>query len=120
MQDTIDVFFKVNYNTQFGRSLYICGNVKEMGNWNPLYAFKLKYSEVRNIIQKYQGHWWSGLVKIQRNQAYPVEYKLIVNNSEASLDNVLWENGENRLIELTVLNKMTKNEYFICIDIIYI
>ena len=50
MQDTIDVFFKVNYNTQFGRSLYICGNVKEMGNWNPLYAFKLKYSEVRNII----------------------------------------------------------------------
>ena len=26
--------FKVNYESQMGQTLHICGNIEELGNWN--------------------------------------------------------------------------------------
>ena len=41
MQEDVDVYFKINYKTELGWSVYICGNIDKFGNWKPINALRM-------------------------------------------------------------------------------
>lgn len=43
----------------------------------------------------------------------PIEYKFIVNYTKPTCDFVEWEKGPNRIVDQSILDRMTKSEYFI-------
>lgn len=70
------VCFSIDYSTQWGQILYVCGSTPELGNWDKLRAIPMKYiSESR----------WEIELKIKID--YPVYYKYFVMEG----DNILRE-----------------------------
>jgi len=47
-KDSQDLFlyFTINKKVEFGYSLYVCGNIVELGNWDIKYALKLNWRDV--------------------------------------------------------------------------
>ena len=42
----IGIEFSANCQTEFGDIVYICGNIHELGEWNPLKGLRL-YTDIR-------------------------------------------------------------------------
>ena len=38
---TSRIEFSANFKTNFGENLYICGNIPDLGNWNPEKSLKM-------------------------------------------------------------------------------
>ncbi|CAD8107704.1 unnamed protein product [Paramecium sonneborni] len=100
------VYFKIHYHTQFNYALYIVGDNKQLGNWNPVKGMRLQWNE---------NDEWSICIKIDRSQSQKIEYKFIVNRfKNPSLQDTIWEPGENRVITTHMIENETKSEYFNC------
>jgi 4-alpha-glucanotransferase len=82
------VSFKVNYFTQWGQNLCVCGSSEELGKNNTTEAFPLQHTSGGN---------WEGEVKFA-GKTRQIEYKYLIKNG--SEDNILWEWGSPRLLDL--------------------
>lgn len=40
------VYFKIHYHTENGKALYLVGDNKQLGNWNPEKGIRLQWNEV--------------------------------------------------------------------------
>lgn len=85
------VSFKVNYFTQWGQNLYICGSSEELGKNNTTEAFPLQHTSDGN---------WEGEVKFD-SKTRQIEYKYLIKNG--SEDNILWEWGSPRLLDFSLI-----------------
>ncbi|CAD8193164.1 unnamed protein product [Paramecium pentaurelia] len=100
------VYFKIHYHTQSGKAIYIVGDNKQIGNWNPVKGLRLQWNE---------NDEWTICIKFDRSKYQRIEYKFIVNNYEnPSLQTTIWEPGENRVITTHMIQNETKSEYFNC------
>lgn len=56
---------------------------------------------------------WTICIKIDRSNYSKIEYKFIVNNYDyPTLNDTVWEPGENRVITNHMIENDTKSEYF--------
>ncbi|OHT17246.1 4-alpha-glucanotransferase DPE2 [Tritrichomonas foetus] len=83
------VRFRVHYKTVYGQELYVCGDPKEMGSWNPR----------RAVLLNYVGDdYWEGTIRLPLNDKPQVlYYKYIVYTSPR---NFFWEGEENHKFEI--------------------
>jgi len=80
------VTFTIKYKTDYGQNLYLIGSTPELGNWKE-FKQKMKWTE---------DHIWTTTITISDNY---FEYKYAVKGS----NNVLWEQGPNRICVLDIL-----------------
>ncbi|CAK81714.1 unnamed protein product (macronuclear) [Paramecium tetraurelia] len=76
------IHLKIQFKTEFGQAVYISGNSKYLGQWNPKQAIRMNWTE--NDI-------WE--VEIAYHK---IEYKYFISQYE-SIQTVLWESGPNRV-----------------------
>lgn len=76
-------------NLPKGYSLYICGNDPKIGSW--------RQDKAKQMYKNDEGIWEAGF-KFNEIKS-PLEYKFILVKREGkSIENAIWENGENRKI----------------------
>jgi 4-alpha-glucanotransferase len=80
--------FEIQYHTQPGQNVVVCGSSKEMGNWKASEACKLHYSN--------DGKWIGNIYLSEELIEY--KYCLINENGDE-----VWEWGKNRKLSLAVL-----------------
>ena len=79
---TADVTFSCrNGRTRFGQSVYVVGNLEELGNWNPAQAVKLEPSSYPT---------WTGSITLPNATAF--EWKCI-KRSERNPSQATWQRG---------------------------
>lgn len=88
------VTFKVNYATQFGQELLLCGNAQELGGWDLSKAVKMTWSE---------GNHWTCKVEMRAN-VNTILYKYILTTGQRCTP--IWEWGHNHQLTIPV-NKST-------------
>lgn len=92
-KDTVNFTFKVNNKTSyFGEKLYVCGNLKELGNWDVKNSFNLTTDE--NLYPS-----WKGTITLPVDTY--IEFKFVSVGSDGETENVIWEDGENRAATIT-------------------
>lgn len=92
-KDTVNFTFKVNNKTSyFGEKLYVCGNLKELGNWDVKNSFNLTTDE--NLYPS-----WKGTITLPIDTY--IEFKFVSVGSDGETENVIWEDGENRAATIT-------------------
>ncbi|MFL0251793.1 CBM20 domain-containing protein [Clostridium neuense] len=90
---TIEFTFKVNNKTSyFGEKLYVCGSIKELGNWDVKNAFALNTDE--NLYPS-----WKGTITLPVDTY--IEFKFVSVGNDGTTENVIWEDGENRAATIT-------------------
>ena len=81
--EKVPLAFSTNWNTGFGLELFVVGNHPDLGDWNPVAARKLRWTE---------GNVWTGTVAVTAGNA--LEYKFIVRTNSGtdycSSANVTW------------------------------
>lgn len=92
-KDVVNFTFKVNNKTSyFGEKLYVCGNLKELGNWDVKNAFILTTDE--NLYPS-----WKGTISLPLDTY--IEFKFVSVGSDGETENIIWEDGENRAATIT-------------------
>ncbi len=87
------VLFQIHYNTQWGENICLIGQCSELGSWDPQKALSLEYAG--------NGYWQ---IEIDLKNDVRTQYKYIVKTHG---DNVLWEGGNNRMLNLVKKSKYT-------------
>lgn len=91
---TFKITFLSQRKVEFGRGLYVVGNLPELGQWDPRQSIKLFWTE---------GDHWTQTVsfKLPTHKSTTIEYKVIATNySRVDLADLEWEQGPNRVIEV--------------------
>ena len=83
--------FKINYHTQWGQNLYVCGSTAELGTNNPTSAVLMQYIDNGN---------WQVEVPFGKSKAQELSYKYFIKNESDEI--VRWEWGEPRTLRLDV------------------
>jgi 4-alpha-glucanotransferase len=79
----MDISFKINYHTQWGEELWICGSVDALGNWDTEKALPMSY--IAN------GEWESSTI-IKKAKQFEYKYFLKTQNNS-----IVWEGRNNRV-----------------------
>lgn len=87
---SLKTLFSIHYYTSPGQEIYICGSSSKLGLWNHNKALQLSYSN--NGI-------WTAEIDLNTKEKL-VSYKYLLKDNQG---NVIWENGANRLVDLTNL-----------------
>lgn len=89
----ITILFQINYHCYYGDSLYICGSIDELGNWDPKKGFRLQWTP---------GDTWVGEFIIPKKQCKFFEYKFLVESTDITVfcQNMKWEENEDRCLML--------------------
>ncbi|MDC7300741.1 carbohydrate-binding module family 20 domain-containing protein [Agathobacter ruminis] len=88
-------FFVNNAYTNYGQSLYIVGNIAELGNWNPDKAVGCFFNNTASIA-----NYPTWFYDISLPAGTRIEYKYIKKDAAG---NVVWESGSNH-VYTTVTN----------------
>ena len=48
----ITLFFKINFKTEFGKSIYVIGNISDLGDWKIENGIRLNWNEVYYLFIK--------------------------------------------------------------------
>jgi 4-alpha-glucanotransferase len=81
--------FYLKFHTEFGQSLWISGNMDELGNGDPALALPMEYLN---------DEFWQCTLNVKRkNITEPVIYKYFLQNKDGEL---IWEWGNDRLINV--------------------
>lgn len=76
------ICFSIDYSTQWGQILYVCGSTPELGNWDKSHAIPMKYiSESR----------WEVEIELKSETDYPIYYKYFVMEG----NNIIKEESDN-------------------------
>lgn len=90
----VQLQFVFQKKVEFGRGLYLVGNIKEFGEWDPTFSVKLFWSEGDNWTQTVN-------IDIHPIDSTVLEYKIIETDySRIDKTSLFWENGPNRVLEL--------------------
>jgi hypothetical protein len=91
---SLTINFTLKKKVSFGEGVYIVGNIPELGNWNPLLAAKLFWTEGDN--------WKQTLTfDIPTLQETTIEYKYIIAGFHTMDQNHLqWEERDNRILRI--------------------
>ncbi|MDP4264078.1 MAG: 4-alpha-glucanotransferase [Bacteroidota bacterium] len=83
--------FYLRFHTEFGQSLWISGNVNELGNDDPSNALLLEYLD---------NEFWNTRIEIDRKSLPKngIRYKYFLKNKDGEL---IWEWGNDRVIDLS-------------------
>ncbi len=81
--------FSIHYNTMPGRSVFVSGTSKELGEWNTLKALKMKY-EGSSI--------WSAKLDVPATPS-KIEYKYVICNEDGTAPG--WEACKNRIVSFS-------------------
>jgi len=84
-QAIMKLHFEIQYHTQPGQNIVVCGSVQTLGNWNPVNALKLNYSGDSK---------WSAQIDVDIDDEN-VEYKYCLIEENGSFN---WEWGKNRIL----------------------
>ena len=85
--------FKVNYESQMGQTLHICGNIEELGNWNADKSPKLRTNQELYPI-------WESNFHFSLPVGMAIEYKYVLIDQN---NNKIWEQlPENSVRSLTM------------------
>ena len=76
--------------TKFGQNVYIVGNCPSLKAWNPNEALPLHTDATKYPM-------WTSLQQVSL-EAAKIEYKYII---KASGGQIIWEDGENRQVDLS-------------------
>jgi len=80
--------FSCMTNTVFGEDVFVLGNHPDLGNWNPVNARKLHWTD---------GNVWTGNVAITANNT--IDYKFVTRTNTVALycdeNNATWMSGDN-------------------------
>jgi len=88
-----NIRFQINYKCTFGNSLFICGNIPHLGNWNPSKALLMNWKE---------GHNWDIEISVPIKEIQEVNYKYFIGAQDKfQSSEIVWENGSNRIIEVS-------------------
>ena len=71
--EKVPLAFSTNWNTGFGLELFVVGNHPDLGDWNPVAARQLRWTE---------GNVWTGTVAVTAGNA--LEYKFIVRTNSGT------------------------------------
>ena len=96
------ISFTVLKEVPFGKSVYLCGSLPNMGCWNTKSAKKLKWTP---------NHQWHIKVDYKglRNKIN-FEYKYFVSDTKMNSDSLVeWEQGINRNIKCRINNNFFKD-----------
>ena len=77
--------FKIDYQTTWGETLFVCGSTPQFGQWDPNHALPLK--------NQYPGEWQTNI----ETNTEQLEYKYLLQNQQGDF---IWEWGANRKITL--------------------
>ncbi|CAD8126738.1 unnamed protein product [Paramecium sonneborni] len=82
--------FQIQFPLSFGEAVYVCGNSKELGHWNPMQAKRMQWSE---------GDIWKSRVEINMTgqEVQDFEYKYFYAEFDRPI-NIEWEMGPNRIV----------------------
>lgn len=81
-QSLATITFKCECQTVFGQELHICGNIEELGNWEPTKSPKMSTDETTYPI-------WSTLFEITLPVGMNIEYKYLIISQNGNYE---WEN----------------------------
>ena len=81
--------FKIDYQTTWGESLFVCGSTPQFGQWDPARAIPLK--------NQFPGEWQTTI----ETESNDFEYKYLLQNQQGGF---IWEWGANRKISLARLD----------------
>lgn len=98
------IFFKVNYVAKYGESVYVLGNIPDLGRWNLSNGVRLNWNS---------GDDWTRKLVFVCPLDQLIEYKYVIANTEIipnQTEVIRWEEGPNR--ELNFL-KTSYLEYFL-------
>ena len=76
ISEIVKVHFTVDKEVQFGKALYVSGNISALGNWALSEALKLTWSQVPQI--ETQGHQWTGHIILNRKSNKYFEFKYVI------------------------------------------
>ena len=99
----ITISFQINYHCHFGDSLYICGDLEELGNWDPKKGFRLQWTP---------GDIWVGELKVPKKRYKYFEYKFLVNSTDLNFfcQDMHWEQNEDRCLMLKGKSSIELND----------
>ncbi|KAL4498501.1 hypothetical protein ABPG72_019619 [Tetrahymena utriculariae] len=87
MNHSLNIQFKIHYQTYYSYALYISGSSKELGCWDPNQAIRLDWT---------QGNLWTtSAITISEG---PHDYKYFVAKFDNPAQDMKWEQGPNRSI----------------------
>jgi hypothetical protein len=90
---SITLSFTVKRKLEYGRGLYLVGNLPEVGEWQPDLAVKLFWTEEDN--------WTQRLTFIIPTTGSILEYKFVEANFEQlDLREIVWDEGPNRVLKI--------------------
>ena len=88
--NSIVIRFRIQYKTIYGQQLFICGDLDELGNWNPENAVSMESTGVDD--------YWMAQIKIPTSENYiKINYKYIVFTSPK---NFFWEPLDNHSFQI--------------------
>lgn len=90
----IIIIFKIKKETELGEDVYIYGGNSDFGDWKA--KFKLKWTE---------GHIWTKEYKVSKSSQI-IPFKFVLHSDYGK--KIIWEEGENRLLDPKNLNGLSK------------
>ncbi len=102
-ENKINLNIELMFHSYLGENVLVCGNTKELGEWDVRRAFPLNYKHVTSTPYPthLQSSAWVGKIELPRVKG-TVEYKYVIHDE--NFDTFTWEDGENRKLELTTEN----------------
>lgn len=97
----ITVNFTLNYHTEWGQNLFVCGSIPQLGNWDTGSALLMEYLSDGN---------WVGTLLLEDLPQEPIQYKYYLKDDRNGIEIEEW--GKLRLLEINRI-KMTS---VICYD----
>lgn len=88
---------RINYQTKWGESIWLCGSIKALGNWEPEHAFPMYY--IGN------GEW-KAILNLKTEKSF--EYKYIFKTEKR----IFWEFGKNRFFEKNTLSDLELRDHW--------
>lgn len=85
--DTTNIHFRIHFKTAFGESLWLAGDIDELGNWKD-FVCPLQWTE---------GHYWQTTLPVQSSVRF-FQYKYVVISDRYSSKK--WERGLNRIADI--------------------
>lgn len=82
----VQITLRVQYNTSFGQTLYVCGSPLALGAWDPAQAYEMVFTP---------GSVWQTSFVVPTDREGSFEYKYLVKNGDGSC---VWESGVNHAL----------------------
>ena len=82
----VQITLRIQYNTSFGQTLYVCGSPLALGGWDSSRAYEMVFTP---------GSVWQTSFVIPTDRPGTFEYKYIVKSSDGSCN---WESGANHTL----------------------